>query len=153
MKFEDRVYQICDYICRVFLLAMVLIVTIVVIGRYVFNKTPGWGEELAITCMIWFGLLSSAMAEKRDEHIRVAIMDKVYPKIMVKILHRIFYFAKIFFALVMTIDGYKIMKFNISATMSGLPLSMAFMYAAGPIMGIAMLLFLILRFRKEMIEK
>ncbi len=149
MNITDKLYNLTDWICRFFMLGMVLIVTIVVIGRFVFNTTPGWGEELAITCMIWFGLLSSAMAEKRNDHIRIKVLDTLYPKILVKIFRIAHYLAKLSFALILIVVGFKLTVFNIPVVMSGLPLSEAFIYAAGPVTGLIMLYFLLARFNKE----
>lgn len=152
MKVTDRLYQITDWICRFFMLGMVLIVTIVVVGRFIFNNTPGWGEELAITCMIWFGLLSSAMAEKRNDHIRIKILDTVYPKGLVRVFRIIHYFAKIAFSIVLIVVGAQLTIFNIPVVMSGLPLSESVIYASGPITGVLMLIFLLARFKKEIFE-
>lgn len=150
MKTVDKLYNITDWICRIFMLGMVLIVTVVVIGRYVFNTTPGWGEELAITCMIWFGLLSSAMAEKRNDHIRITVLDTIYPKVLVRIFGVMHYAAKIIFALILIVQGFQLTIFTIPSVMSGLPLSEAFIYASAPVTGVLMLVFLLARFKKEM---
>lgn len=151
MKLIDKLYNVTDWICRFFMLGMVLIVTIVVIGRYVFSTTPGWGEELAISCMIWFGLLSSAMAEKRNDHIRITVLDKIYPKPLVRVFKIVHYVAKIIFSIVLVVEGIKLTLFNIPVVMSGLPLSWAFIYAAAPVTGVFMIIFLLARFREEVL--
>ena len=38
---EEKLYDLIDRICSFFLLGMVIVVTIVVVGRYMFNVTPG----------------------------------------------------------------------------------------------------------------
>ena len=126
---EEKLYDLIDRICSFFLLGMVIVVTIVVVGRYMFNVTPGWGEELALFCMTWFGMLSAALAEKRDAHIRVAAMDKIYPRQMTKFLHKLYYLVKILFALVLLTEGIKLTITNFPVMMSGMHVSEAFINA------------------------
>ena len=149
---EEKLYNLIDWICSFFLLGMVIVVSIVVVGRYVFNVTPGWGEELALFCMTWFGMLSAALAEKRDAHIRVAAMDKIYPKPVTWLLHKLYYLIKIVFALVLLVEGIKLTMTNIPVLMSGIPVSEACLYLSGPVTGAVLLLFLLLRFKREVLS-
>ncbi len=149
---EEKLYHLIDGICSTFLLGMVIVVSIVVVGRYVFNVTPGWGEELALFCMTWFGMLSAALAEKRDAHIRVAAFDNIYPKPVVKVLHKLYYLVKLIFALVLLVEGVKLTITNIPVMMSGLPVSESLLYLSGPVTGCILLIFLLLRFKKEVLS-
>jgi TRAP-type transport system small permease protein len=55
-----------DRICRatavVFFSAMLLLVILQVISRYVFQAAPVWTEEAARYCMVWGGLLGATAA-------------------------------------------------------------------------------------------
>lgn len=148
----EKLYNIVDWFCRFILLGMTGVVTIIVIGRFVFHITPGWGEEIAILCMIWFGLLSSAMAEHRDIHIRIKFWDTIFPTVIVKALRRFFYFAKLLFAGILVVQGIRLTIFNIPSQMMGVPLSEAVVYASGPIAGTLMIIFLLARFKKEILS-
>ena len=54
-KFEpiyDWVYKIVMVLCKLLLVADILIMTWVVLGRYLtFLPAPGWGEETILTLM------------------------------------------------------------------------------------------------------
>ena len=152
-KMDEILYKIAEYICIVFLLMMVIIVVIDVVGRFVFNRTPAWGNEVAVACMIWFGLLSSSLAEHDERHIRVTVMDKVYPKKMVRVLHLIFYFIKLAFAVIVTVNSAKLVKFNRNVYMYGAKISQSWVSLAGFVMGIFMCLFLLLRMKREVLGK
>jgi amino acid transporter len=65
---------------------MVVCVSIVVIGRYVFNSTPAWGEEIGLFCMVWFALLSAASGIFDNCHIRVTILSTLLSKRAAEIL-------------------------------------------------------------------
>lgn len=152
-KIEDVLYRIGEYLCIVFMLLMVVIVVITVVGRYVFSKTPAWGDELAIACMIWFGLVSSSLAERDKRHIRISVFDKIYPPLMVRILHIFYYFVKLGFSVIITINSMKLVKFNRNVYMTGAQISEAYVSLAGVVMGIFMCIFLLLHFKKEVLEK
>ena len=149
---EQKIYKVVNDLCCIFLLGMVIIVSIVVVGRYVFNITPGWGEEMALFCMTWFGMMSAALAEQKNAHIRVSALDQIFPEKMVWLLHKLYYFIKLLFALVLIVEGIKITITNIPVKMVGLPISEAFLYLAGPVTGVLLLIFLLLRFKKEVLN-
>lgn len=60
--------QFCWWLACVFLIAMVALVAIQVVARYLFHAPPYWTEEAARYCMIWAGLLGATVAfhEKLD---------------------------------------------------------------------------------------
>ena len=152
-KIEDFIYKIGEEICVLFLLLMVIIVCITVFGRFFLNKTPAWGDETAIACMIWFGLISSSLAERDDKHIRVAILDRVYPKTLVRIFHLISYILKLFFGGVICYNSIKLVIFNKNVYMAGVHISESWVSLAGTVMGFLMILFLIFRAKKEVFGK
>ena len=61
-----RASAFLDRICRttavVFFSAMLLLVILQVIARYVFQAVPVWTEEAARYCMVWGGLLGATAA-------------------------------------------------------------------------------------------
>ena len=152
-KVEDVVYKVGENICMVFMLMMVIIVCITVFGRFVLNKTPAWGDEIAIACMIWFGLVSSSLAERDDRHIRVAIVDKVYPKKLVRVFHLVFYVLKVAFGAVILYQSVRLVAFNKRVYMAGAGISEAWVSLAGVFMGALMVFFLICRIKKELFDK
>jgi TRAP-type C4-dicarboxylate transport system permease small subunit len=84
--FYKRLYKTMEVTSVLFLAGMVVVVSIVVIGRYVFNSTPAWGEEIGLFCMVWFALLSAASGIFDNCHIRVTILSKFLSKRAAEIL-------------------------------------------------------------------
>ena len=72
----DITYKVVLFICKILLIADILITTMSVIGRYVpFIPDPSWSEEVVLTCMSYMAVLSAALAIRRGAHIRdVAVM-------------------------------------------------------------------------------
>ncbi|MCF0238456.1 MAG: TRAP transporter small permease [Sphaerochaetaceae bacterium] len=152
-KIEDTIYKIGEWICIAFMLLMVVIVVITVVGRYIFNSTPPWGNELAIACMIWFGLVSSALAERDKRHIRITVVDSWYPPIVTRILKVLIYFAKLAFSVIIMWNSLKLVKFNKNVYMTGAPISESVVSFAGFVMGALMVIFLLCHFKKEVLNK
>ena len=152
-KIEDFIYKVGEQLCIVFLLLMVIIVCITVFGRFVLNNTPAWGDETAIACMVWFGLVSSALAERDNSHIRVSVLDNIYPKTLVRIFHLITYLLKLFFAGVICWNSIRLEIFNKKVFMASVPISESWVSLAGTVMGFMMLAFLLFRIKKEIFNK
>lgn len=125
------------------MIAMVVVVTIAVVGRYIFNHTPGWSEEMALFCFTWFGFLSASLAEYDDSHIRIQILDKIFPSIVNKILRGFYFILKVGFAIVLVVEGSKLVKLTSDSIMGGLQIPYAWLNLTAPVTGIFILLFLV----------
>ena len=56
----DITYKIVLFVCKLLLIADILITTMSVIGRYVsFIPDPAWSEEVVLTCMAYMAVLSN----------------------------------------------------------------------------------------------
>ena len=83
----DITYKVVLFICKLLLIADIIITTMSVIGRYVpFIPDPAWSEEVVLTCMSYMAVLSAALAIRRGAHIRMTAFDVYLPKIAVKVL-------------------------------------------------------------------
>ena len=83
----DITYKVVLFICKILLIADILITTMSVIGRYVpFIPDPAWSEEVVLTCMSYMAVLSAALAIRRGAHIRMTAFDVYLPKAVVKVL-------------------------------------------------------------------
>jgi len=72
MTFKRGIVRLSDGLDRImrlatigFLIALVSVVILQVIARYVFASPPAWTEEIARYAMIWAGLLGATMSFKR----------------------------------------------------------------------------------------
>ena len=72
----DITYNAVMVICKLLLIADIIITTMSVIGRYVpFIPDPAWSEEVVLTCMSYMAVLSAALAIRRGAHIRMTQSD------------------------------------------------------------------------------
>lgn len=131
-KIFDVIFEIIKSICKIMLCIQVVSVTIVFIGRYFFNVTPPWGEELTLFCLVWLSLIGASLPMRTGGHLHVTLLDYFCkPKTLAKIvgfgdvLTIVFTFVVFFAGLEMTR--------SVSGTvLHGIRISKGFLYAAVP---------------------
>ena len=140
----DIPYKVVLFICKLLLIADILITTMSVIGRYVsFIPDPAWSEEVVLTCMSYMAVLSAALAIRRGAHIRMTAFDVYLPKTAVKVLDILADLAVCILGVIMMVVGW-----NYATTLGGrgfyvsMPwLSRFWMYFPVPLAGVAMIIF------------
>lgn len=146
--FYRIVNKLVEAVSVFFLASMVVVVSIVVIGRYVFNYSPRWGEEIGLFCMVWFALLSSTLAIFDDNHIRVTVIQHMLPKKAVMVLNLL---VNIFLLGIMgflIVKGFGLMAVTKNSLMGGSGISFMYIYAAVPISAICMFIAIISNIKK-----
>lgn len=140
----DIVYKIVLFICKLLLVADILITSMAVLGRYVpFIPDPSWSEEVVLTLMSYMAVLSAALAIRRGAHIRMTALDIYLPKAVLKFLDILADIAVFVLAIVMITVG---MKYAVQIGGKGTYVSMPWLskfwqYFPIPLAGIAMVVF------------
>ena len=105
--FYDAAYRFTMIVCKLLLIADVLITSMAVLGRYVsFIPDPAWSEEIVLTCMAYMAVLSATLALRTNTHIRMTALDRYLPKTMVRVLDVLADASVLTFALIMLIEGW-----------------------------------------------
>lgn len=144
----DWVYKIFLFICKVLLVADILITSYSVAGRLLhkyipFLKDPAWTEEVVLTLMSYMSVLSAALAIRRKAHIRMTAFDRYLPPLAVKILDLAADIAVLALGVVMTVVGWRYTStLGSRGTYVSMPfLSRFWMYFPIPLAGVAMIVF------------
>ena len=143
-RFYDWMYKITLFICKVLLVADILVVCFTVLGRYVsFIPDPTWTEEITLTLMSYMAVLSGALAIRRGAHIRMTSFDRYLPKKLIIIMDILADLAILALAYVMIVEGFKYADgIGGKGFYPSLPwLSKKVMYMPIPVAGIAMVIF------------
>lgn len=158
-KIFDKLYDFVMVLCKLLLIADILITSYAVLGRYVgkyvpFLDDPAWSEEIVLTCMIYMAFLSAALAIRKGTHIRMTSLDIYLPKKVIIILDLAAYVLVLLFSIMLVWEGFQFaLAIGSRATYTSLPwLSRFWLYAPIPIAGVAMVLFqveAIVRYIKE----
>ncbi len=142
--FYDWMYKVTMFVCKILLIADILVVSFTVLGRYVsFIPDPTWTEEITLTLMSYMAVLSGALAIRRGAHIRMTAFDRYLPKKLINVLDIVADVCVLALAYVMIVEGFKYADgIGGKGFYPSLPwLSKKYMYLPIPIAGIAMVIF------------
>jgi len=140
----DVVYKVFLVICKVLLVADILITTMSVLGRYIpFIPDPAWSEEVILTCMTYMAVLAAALAIRRNAHIRMTAFDQYLPNKVILFLDILADIMVLALAIVMITIGWGFAAgLGAKGTYVSMPwLSKFWMYLPIPLAGLAMLVF------------
>ncbi|MBP5383447.1 MAG: TRAP transporter small permease [Lachnospiraceae bacterium] len=140
----DIVYKVLLVICKLFLIADILITTLSVLGRYVsFIPDPSWSEEVVLTLMSYMAVLSAALAIRRGAHIRMTAFDRYLPEKVLKVLDLVADLMVLAFAIVMMVIGtdYASTIGSKGSYVSMPSISRIWMYLPIPVAGVSMIVF------------
>ena len=140
----NLVYKIFMIVCKLLLVADILITTWIVLARYIkVIPAPNWGEELILTLMSYMAVLSAALAIKRNAHIRMTAFDRYLPEKIIITLDLVADLAVLVLALVMLTTGWSYATgLGAKGTFISMPwLSKFWQYFPIPLAGVAMIFF------------
>jgi len=144
----DMAYHIVMVICKLLLIADIIITSYAVAGRmfnkYVpFLKDPAWSEEIVLTCMSYMAVLSAALAIRTKTHICMSAFDKYLSKKALRILDVLSDSGVFALGVIMTVVG---LRYATTLGSRGFYVSIPWMsrfwmYFPVPLAGIAMIVF------------
>jgi TRAP-type C4-dicarboxylate transport system permease small subunit len=142
-KIIDRTFTAIENLCKILMIVQIVSVTIVVIGRQVFGRTPVWGEELTLFSMVWASLLGASVLLKNDGHIAVTVLDNYLPQKAIKALDLLSYVFLGFYAVIMVIYGLKLVELTGLNMMPALKIKSSWLYGAMPVSAVLMVFILL----------
>jgi TRAP-type C4-dicarboxylate transport system permease small subunit len=131
----------------------VVIICIVVFGRLVLNKTPGWGEPGALMFMVWFSLMSASLGVLEDEHLRITFTELFLPPALIRFFDIFSLFIILIFSLFMIVYGSKMTELSTLNVMAGLGIKSSWLFASIPAAGVALFLAVVEKVIKELWKK
>lgn len=140
----DIAEKVMMFICKLLLIADILVTCYIVIGRYIsFIPAPVWGEQVVLTLMVYMAVLSATLAIRSNSHIRMTCFDRYLPKKMVMVLDIISDLLVMALGYVMLVHGWTAaIKLGARGFYDSLPwLSRFWMYLPVPVAGAGMIIF------------
>ena len=141
----DVAYRVIMTLCKLLLIADILVTTWIVISRYFpyIIPAPIWGEQIVLTLMSYMAVLSAALAIRKGSHIRMTALDRKLPKQLIRWLDLLADAAILALGIVMLVYGWKqaraIGRFGVYDSLRWL--SRFWMYFPIPLAGGAMIVF------------
>ena len=117
----DMIYKVVMVICKLLLIADILITSYAVAGRLIggiqigeakflrdvvfFLDDPAWSEEIVLTLMSYMAVLSAALSIRTNSHIRMTALDQYLPKKLVMVLDVVSDIAVLALGIIMLVVG------------------------------------------------
>jgi TRAP-type transport system small permease protein len=146
--FYKRLYKTMEVASVIFLAGMVVVVSIVVIGRYVFNSTPAWSEEIGLFCMVWFALLSAALGIFDGCHIKVTILEKFLSAKACKVLDVLVSLFLLCIFVFLIYNGLLLVVMTRNSLMGGSGIPFMYLNAAVPVSALCMVFAVVSKYIK-----
>ncbi len=131
-KFSRLVVNISLVMVTFFLAAMVVIVFLQIIGRYVLFWSLPWSEELSRYLMIWMAYIASNVALYKGLHVSMRAFLNILSEKNRNYLFFVMNFGILLFLTVVIFYGYKNIIIVSNQTTPVLGISMGWAYAAVP---------------------
>lgn len=135
--FFNIIHIVLVYLAQLLMVAMVLIIFTNVLLRYVFNSGLMWSEEIALLLAVWFIFIAMSIGVKQDLHINISVLPKrvLQPEVL-NLFSKIKNIIILIIAIVMLLDGWKLVQFTLSSIMPATKLPAGLLYAILPISSI-----------------
>ncbi|MBN2873464.1 MAG: TRAP transporter small permease [Spirochaetales bacterium] len=115
------------------MIAMVLIIFVNVVLRYVFDSGIVWSEEVALLLAVWFIFIAMSLGVKQDLHISISILpDNALPPWAHRMLEVAKNLVVLVVAAVMLVYGWKLTKVTMSSIMAATLWPAGLLYAVLP---------------------
>ena len=141
----DWTYKIVMFICKILLIADILITSLAVAGRYIpFIPAPAWSEQMVLTFMVYMAVLSAALGIRKGAHIRMTAFDSKLPKNLLKILDILADVAVLALGVIFLTSGIDVCNSPLAkfGKYESIPtLSRVWMYMPIPVAGVSMIVF------------
>lgn len=140
----DAVYKVVLVICKLLLIADILIATAMVIQRYIPSIPPmAWSEEIILTLMSYMAVLSAALAIRRNAHIRMTAFDRYLSPKLILVLDILSDIGVLVLGYVMITAGWKYaIQIGSKGVYTSMPkVSRKWIYFPIPLAGVAMIIF------------
>ena len=140
----------------VFSVAIVVLVFLQVMFRYVFFYAISWSEELATFLFVWIVLIGAAVGFRKQSHLGINVLTKRLPERAALVLTTITNLAVILFFAVILFYGWQVAMSNMARRAYTLDLSVGYIRMALPLMALFSIMFLIewgLKLFRDLLKK
>ena len=120
-------------ISQVILWIFVVLTSIQVILRYIFNNPLDWPEELNQILLVWMTFIGSIGLSRKNLHLRVDIVDDFLPKKILIFLRSFFNISTIIFMFIIIIGGIELFNEMIYERTPAMRLKLSYVYLIVPI--------------------
>jgi TRAP-type C4-dicarboxylate transport system permease small subunit len=147
-RLEDLVVRVNQWLVIALMASMAVLVFVNVVCRYLFNFSIIWVEELTQYQMIWVAYLGAGLALREGRHVAVDTLQDLLPAPLRRYLRALIGMGMAAFLAALVVLGYQIVVFTWNQETPVMNVPTGLPYLAVPIGAAAMLLHLLLFWRR-----
>ena len=157
LKIDKFVEKLQTYVCFALLCAIVLLGSIAVFSRFVFNLSIPWAEEFLRYSCVWLVFIGSSLTVRNDGHVSIDLLQEYLKNHKVRaVLYAASRLVGVAFLAVLFPASITLVLRSQNSMAASLPISFFYVYAAVPV-GIVLMLWSYLtalpRRTKEILEE
>ena len=122
--------------CLLSMLLMVLIVSLQVITRKMFNFVFFWSEEVTLLLLAWFAFMEIAIGCRENLHLSMDILDNLSYKGFLKALDKLIEISTFVFGVYLIIYGWEFTSLMSESTLPATKLPNSVLYIVMPLTGV-----------------
>ncbi len=124
-KIKRAVMLLYSSVAATALFVLIVSTFIQVVGRYIFNSSPAWTEELARYAFVWFGCLGAAVALDQNLHASISVFMDMLPAKFQHILKVLLLVLVLAISVLLVVTGVQLTQATISTPSPAMRISMA----------------------------
>jgi TRAP-type C4-dicarboxylate transport system permease small subunit len=152
-RFDRAFKRINAAVIVAMMAAMVALVFANVVGRYVFNRSFIWAEELSQYLMVWVTFLGAGLALRYGRHVAMDMLQSALPGPLTRALRLCLGLVMVAFLVAVTVLGFQLVVFAWPQETPAMNISAGIPYLAVPVGSLVFLLHLLLMFRDYVAER
>jgi TRAP-type transport system small permease protein len=144
-KFFLAVDSIVESFCLLSMLTMVIIVSVQVVTRKLFNFVFFWSEEVTLLLLAWFAFMGIAIGCREHLHLAMDVLESFASKKFLKFLDKVIEFSTFIFGVYLIIYGWQFTELMSESTLPATKLPNSVLYVVMPLTGVMICAYSILQ--------
>ena len=122
--------------CLLSMLTMVLIVSVQVITRKMFNFVFFWSEEVTLLLLAWFAFMGIAIGCRENLHLAMDVMESFASKNVLKWLDKLIQITTFVFGIYLILYGWEFTSLMSESTLPATKMPNSVLYVVMPLTGV-----------------
>ena len=155
LKVAEKAAEITSKIVNYFMIAALAVMFVSLIAqvtlRYVFGLGLFWSDEISRYLMIWIVVLGTSVLLLDDSHIRITVVEELFPERVKRILGMLRYVIACAFAVLILIYSGDMLQSAAHAVSTNMRIPMNIVYFCFPVSSVLMIFYSLLLLIKNFI--
>lgn len=141
----EAAFKVIEWLCRIILVVMTLLVSAQVVSRSGFNFSIKWAEEVSLICMVYITFFTLALGIHYDSHLRIEMFVQWLPKNGRRALEFINNLLMLFISVMMVYYGWRLAVYGRASLMPAIHVPTTIIYIPAPVAGFVSCIHLVCR--------